>query len=56
MKKHVAEEEINNIWLPKYQKEDRPAKLINQIAWLSNLGFVEIDIIWKYYNYAVYGG
>jgi tRNA (cmo5U34)-methyltransferase len=56
MKKHVAEEEINNKWLPKYQKEDCPAKLINQIAWLSNLGFVEVDIIWKYYNYAVYGG
>jgi tRNA (cmo5U34)-methyltransferase len=56
MKKHVTEEEINNRWLPQYQKEDRPAKLINQIAWLNHLGFLEVDVIWKYYNFSVYGG
>ena len=56
MKRHVAEEEINNKWLPQYQEEDRPAKLMDQIAWLTNLGFGEVDVIWKYYNFAVYGG
>jgi tRNA (cmo5U34)-methyltransferase len=56
MKKHVTEEEINNRWLPQYREEDRPAKLMNQIVWLTNLGFLEVDIIWKYYNFAVYGG
>jgi tRNA (cmo5U34)-methyltransferase len=56
MKKQVAEEEIDRKWLPKYYSEDRPAKLNDQIAWLTGLGFVEVDIIWKYYNYAVYGG
>jgi tRNA (cmo5U34)-methyltransferase len=29
---------------------------MNQITWLTNLGFLEVDIIWKYYNFAVYGG
>jgi tRNA (cmo5U34)-methyltransferase len=56
MKKQVSEEEIDNKWLPQYQEEDRPAKLMNQTAWLTNLGFLEVDIIWKYFNFAVYGG
>ena len=56
MKRHVAEAEINHKWLPQYQAEDRPAKLMNQMTWLTNLGFQEVDVIWKYYNFAVYGG
>jgi tRNA (cmo5U34)-methyltransferase len=56
MRKQVSEEEIDHKWLPKYHREDRPAKLIDQVAWLAGLGFVDVDIIWKYYNYAVYGG
>ena len=56
MKKHVTDEEINNKWLVKYQAEDHPAKMMDQIAWLNALGFLEVDIIWKYYNYSVYGG
>ena len=56
MKRHVSEEEINSKWLPKYRLEDRPAKLIPQLDWLTHLGFVDVDVIWKYYNYAVYGG
>jgi len=56
MRKQVSEEEITHKWLPKYYSEDRPAKLIDQVGWLANLGFVDVDIIWKYYNYAVYGG
>lgn len=56
MKQYVSEEEIDNKWLPKYREEDRPAKLMDQITWLVELGFVNTDVIWKYYNFAVYGG
>jgi tRNA (cmo5U34)-methyltransferase len=56
MKRHVSDEEIKNKWLPKYIEEDRPSKLMDQLIWLKDLGFSEIDIIWKYYNFAVYGG
>lgn len=56
MKKNVSEEEIDNKWLPKYREEDRPAKLMDHFNWLVNLGFVDTDVIWKYYNFAVYGG
>jgi tRNA (cmo5U34)-methyltransferase len=29
---------------------------MDQLAWLKDLGFSEIDVIWKYYNFAVNGG
>jgi len=56
MKKHVPESDIENKWLPQYREEDRPAKLMDHIAWLSATGFREIDIVWKYYNFSVYCG
>jgi tRNA (cmo5U34)-methyltransferase len=56
MKRNVPVEEIEQTWLNKYQDEDRPAKLMDQLAWLNDIGFKDTDIIWKYYNFAVYGG
>jgi tRNA (cmo5U34)-methyltransferase len=56
MRRQVAEEEIARKWIPTYQQEDRPAKLMDQIGWLNTLGFAEVDVVWKYYNFAVYGG
>lgn len=52
----ISEEEIEQKWIPKHYDEDHPANLISQLAWLKNIGFVQIDVIWKYYNFAVYGG
>jgi tRNA (cmo5U34)-methyltransferase len=56
MLRKVSSEEIVGIWLPKYEAEDRPARLTDHLTWLSGAGFVEVDVIWKYYNFAVYGG
>jgi tRNA (cmo5U34)-methyltransferase len=56
MGQHMSEEEITGTWLPKYESEDRPASLMKQLSWLAEIGFVEVDVIWKWYNYAVYGG
>ena len=56
MQKKVALSEIENKRCPRYEDEDRPAKVIDQIKWLEEIGFQKIDIIWKYYNFAVYGG
>ena len=56
MRKTVSEEEIEQTWIKRYLEEDRPAKLIDQLNWLKDIGFVDIDVIWKYYNFAVYGG
>jgi tRNA (cmo5U34)-methyltransferase len=56
MKKRVSEQEIKNHWIPKYESEDRPAVLVDQITWLKEIGFKYIDVIWKYFNFSVYGG
>jgi len=56
MNKNVSLEEINNRWMVNYRAEDRPTSLMNHINWLKDIGFNDVDVVWKYYNYAVYGG
>jgi tRNA (cmo5U34)-methyltransferase len=29
---------------------------MEQLTWLAESGFTDIDVLWKYYNFAVYGG
>lgn len=40
----------------KYLAEDRPAVLLNELLSLKAAGFKDVDVFWKYYNFAVYGG
>ena len=40
----------------RYLREDRPAILMTEIEWLKEVGFKNVDIYWKYFNFAVYGG
>jgi len=56
MGKSVPLDEIENKWIEKYNAEDRPAKLMNHIDMLKETGFKNTDIVWKYYNFFVYGG
>lgn len=56
MGKSLSADEIEGKWIPKYYEEDRPAKLIDQLAWMAQIGFADVDVLWKYYNFAVYGG
>jgi len=56
LNKNVSLEEIENKWLVNYKSEDRPTSLMNHINWLKDIGFGGVDVVWKYYNYAVYGG
>ena len=41
---------------PLMYEEDRPAVLMEQLSWLKDLGFADVDVVWKYYSFAVYGG
>ncbi len=52
----VSQKELKQKWIPKYYDEDHPSKLMNQLDWLRNIGFSDVDVIWKYFNFAVYGG
>lgn len=56
MSRSVSKDEIESKWIPKYQAEDHPARLINQLDWMKEIGFADVDVLWKYYNFAVYGG
>ena len=56
MRQSISNDEIRNKWIPKYEQEDHPAKLVDQLAWMAQIGFVDVDVVWKYYNFAVYGG
>jgi len=48
MEKNLFQDEIENKYLASYYKEDHPAKLIDQLSWLAEIGFVHVDVIWKY--------
>ena len=49
-------EEIENVWLPKHREEDFPSPLKSHIQWMEEAGFKEVDVVWKYYMFGVYGG
>ncbi|MFH2069215.1 MAG: class I SAM-dependent methyltransferase [Candidatus Omnitrophota bacterium] len=42
--------------LHKYREEDRPFALMDELRWLEEAGFKDVDVICKFYNGAVYGG
>jgi len=42
--------------LERYQADDNPSKLFDHLKWLENSGFNQIETIWKYYNFAIFGG
>jgi len=52
----ISMEEIEEKWIPAAETEDHPAKLIDHLDWLRDTGFKDVDVIWKYYHIAVYGG
>jgi tRNA (cmo5U34)-methyltransferase len=56
MLKKVPADEIENTWINKYHDEDRPEVLTRHLAMMSECGFGETDVVWKYYNFAVYRG
>jgi tRNA (cmo5U34)-methyltransferase len=56
MNRSIGKKEIKENWLVKYRQEDRPAPLTDQLEWLKKIGFSSVETVWKYYNFAVYGG
>ncbi|MFX1314198.1 MAG: GNAT family N-acetyltransferase [Promethearchaeota archaeon] len=55
LKNNYSVDEIEKILIDHY-REDCPAVLFNQLKWLDNIGFKYVDVIWKCYYFAVYGG
>jgi len=51
---NVPEEEVENKWIPTYYAEDRPVSMMKHFEMLKKTGFSTFDVVWKYYNFAVY--
>ncbi len=56
MAQSISDEEINKKWLGRHRKDGNPEKLCVHLKYLEEIGFTNIDVIWKYYKYAVFGG
>jgi len=56
MLESVSLREIEEKWLPTHYDEDHPASLMDHLDWLREVGFKEVDVVWKYIIGAVYGG
>ncbi len=56
MLKSHTHEEIDSVWIPKHREEDFPAPLMDHIHLLEEVGFKEVDVVWKSYMFGVYGG
>lgn len=56
MRQYFSSFQINKVILKHKEAEDRPVKLTTEMKLLVDAGFRDIDIIWKFYNFAVYGG
>ncbi|OWY22369.1 class I SAM-dependent methyltransferase [Sphingobacteriales bacterium UPWRP_1] len=55
MRNYYSDDEIENHWFERFKHEDRPAVLMQQLQWLTQMGFSCTDVFWKYGNFAVYG-
>lgn len=54
MRINVPTDEVESKWIPTYYEEDRPAQMMEHFEMLKDVGFEVVDVVWKYYNYAVY--
>lgn len=54
--KKLSNGELENRILEKYQADDNPSKLFDHLKWLEDSGFKDVETIWKYFNFAIFGG
>ena len=51
-----ANGEDDQRWFSTYLAEDIPARVEDQLQWLSNSGFKDVGCHWQYLNFAIFGG
>jgi len=54
MAKNLSPTQIISV-LDKHKREDRPAELMFELETLKKTGFKNIEVVWKKYNFAIYG-
>ncbi len=56
MAEHITREEIERDWIPKYGSVDFPVSMTTHLDMMKSCGFKDIDVVYKYYRFAVYTG
>ena len=51
---NVPKDEVESKWIPTYYEEDKPVPMMEHLEMLKDAGFKTMDVVWKYYNFAVY--
>jgi tRNA (cmo5U34)-methyltransferase len=51
-----ANGEDDEALMGRYQREDIPAPVEDQLLWLREAGFAEVDCYWRHLNFAIFGG
>lgn len=51
-----ANGEDDEALMGRYQREDIPAPVVDQLRWLQEAGFAEVDCYWRHLNFAIFGG
>lgn len=55
MRKSYSDDYIKTEVLDKAKKHGKPSVLTDEIKYLEETGFDQVDIFWKYYGFSVYG-
>jgi tRNA (cmo5U34)-methyltransferase len=50
------QQEVDRVVPHHHHEGDSPAKLVDHLRWLTEVGFRNVEIVWKNFNFAVYGG
>lgn len=51
-----AQGEDGTVWYAKFQAKDLPASVEDQLRWLRDAGFRDVDCHWRHLNFAITGG
>ena len=52
----ISQGEDGEMWFQKYLEQDIPDSAEDQMEWLQEAGFNQVDCYWRYLNFAVFGG
>jgi tRNA (cmo5U34)-methyltransferase len=51
-----AQGEDGSLWQSRFKAKDLPATVEQQLKWLRDAGFVDVDCHWRHLNFAITGG
>ena len=54
--KNFAQNGLEDKTIEKYQTDDNPSTLYEHLKWLEDSGFNQVETVWKYYNFVIFGG